>query len=74
LSKPQQLKDRHNLRNSTESLFTLMPNTALKYVHYPTALRAELCVPPGDGEFERQLLTQLQGDTSEEVFRLLNSV
>ena len=51
-----------------------MPNTALKYVHYPTALRAELCVPPGDGEFERQLLTQLQGDTSEEVFRLLNSV
>ncbi len=61
-----------------------MPNTALKYVHYPTALRAELCVPPGpvggmpliqgDGEFESQLLTQLQGDTSEEVFRLLNSV
>jgi hypothetical protein len=62
-----------------------MPNTSLKYVHYPTAgLRDVLCVPPrpaggapllqGDGEFERELLSQLQGDTSEEVFRLLSCV
>ena len=57
--------------------------TPIKYRHYPTAgLRAHLAAPPQQGGHhpaaasadEGSLLWQLQGDTGEEVFRLLNSV
>ena len=60
--------------------------TPIKYRHYPTAgLRAHLAPPfqqshthggpeGTDAGGQLSLLSQLQGDTSEEVFRLLNSV